>query len=75
MPIPAAAFAALNASLAGHCNRHDMAQAADGGWRFSTSCDMGQGGQVATEGVAHGDFASHYTVEAHSQTVGAARVE
>ena len=67
----AASFAAMNTSLSGHCGRHDMAQAADGSWHFSTSCDMGQGGQVATEGVISGDFSSHYTVEAHSQTVNA----
>jgi hypothetical protein len=67
----ATSFAALNTSLTGRCSRHDMAQAADGAWHFSTSCDMGQGGQVATEGVISGDFTSHYTVEARSQTVNA----
>jgi hypothetical protein len=49
-----------------------MARAADGSWHFSTACDMGAGGRVSTEGVLHGDFASHYTIEAQSQTVGAA---
>jgi hypothetical protein len=67
----ATSFAALNTSLTGNCSRHDMAQAADGTWHFSTSCDMGQGGQVATEGVVSGDFTSHYTIEARSQTVNA----
>src|ERR1700722_1419334 len=28
--------------------RHDIAKAADGTWHFSTSCDMGAGGKVAT---------------------------
>jgi hypothetical protein len=64
-------LAAFDQSLAGHCSRHDMAQAADGSWRFSTSCDMGPAGKVATEGVMRGDFAAHYVVEAHSQTVDA----
>jgi hypothetical protein len=49
-----------------------MAEAADGSWHFSTSCDMGALGKVATEGVMEGDFNSHYQVEARSQTVGAA---
>ena len=66
------ALAAFNRQLSGRCSKHAMARAADGTWRFSTSCDMGAGGKVATEGVMHGDFASHYFVEAHSQTIGAA---
>jgi hypothetical protein len=70
----AAAFTRFDAGLNGHCSRHDMAQAADGSWHFSTSCDMGPGGQVATEGYMHCDFASHYTIEARSQTVNAAQV-
>jgi len=70
----AAALAAFNRQLNGRCSRHDIAKAADGTWHFSTSCDMGAwGGQVATEGVMHGDFATHYVVEANSQTVGAAQ--
>jgi len=59
--------------LAGRCSRHDMARAADGSWRFATACDMGAWGKVATEGVMHGDFASHYMIEAQSQTEGAAQ--
>jgi hypothetical protein len=61
----------LGGQLNSRCTRHDMAQAADGSWHFSTSCDMGAGGKVATEGVIKGDFKSHYTVDAESQTVGA----
>ncbi len=67
----AAAFASMDLDLAGRCRHHAMAQAADGSWHFSTSCDMGHGGQVATEGVIRGDFASHYTVETRSLTAGA----
>ncbi|HEY2706431.1 MAG TPA: DUF3617 family protein [Caulobacteraceae bacterium] len=65
------ALASFDRNLGNHCSRHDMAQAADGSWHFSTSCDMGAAGKVATEGVMRGDFQTHYTVEAHSQTVAA----
>jgi len=67
----AGALASFDQGLSGHCSRRDMARAADGSWHFSTSCDMGPWGKVATEGVMRGDFASHYVVEARSQTVGA----
>jgi len=67
-----AALAAFDRQLGGRCSRHDMAQAADGTWRFSTDCDMGAGGKVATEGVIRGDFATHYVVETRSQTIAAA---
>jgi len=67
----AGALASFAHQLSGRCSRHEMARAADGSWHFSTACDMGAGGRVATEGVLHGDFASHYTIEAQSQTVGA----
>jgi hypothetical protein len=69
----ASTLAVFDRQLAGRCSRHDMARAADGSWRFSTACDMGAWGKVATEGVMHGDFARHYVVEAQSQTVGAAQ--
>jgi hypothetical protein len=61
----------LGRQLNGRCAKHDMAQAADGSWHFSTACDMGAWGKVSTEGVIRGDFTSHYTVDAQSQTVGA----
>ncbi|HLY78620.1 MAG TPA: DUF3617 family protein [Caulobacteraceae bacterium] len=68
----AGAMAAFNRQLTGRCSRHDIARAADGTWHFSTSCDMGAAGKVATEGVMRGDFRDHYFVEAESQTIGAA---
>jgi len=68
----AGALAAFNRQLDGRCRHRDIAAAADGTWRFSTSCDMGRAGRVATQGVVRGDFRSHYFVEAESQTVGAA---
>jgi hypothetical protein len=66
------ALATFNRQLDGRCSRHDIAKAADGTWHFSTSCDMGAAGKVATEGVMRGDFRNHYFVEAESQTIGAA---
>jgi hypothetical protein len=68
----AGALAAFNRQLDGRCSRHDIAKAADGTWHFSTSCDMGAAGKVATEGLMRGDFRDHYFIEAESQTVGAA---
>jgi Protein of unknown function (DUF3617) len=68
----ASAMAAFNRQLDGRCSRHDVAKAADGAWHFSTSCEMGAAGKVATEGVMRGDFHNHYFVEAESQTIGAA---
>jgi Protein of unknown function (DUF3617) len=69
----AGALASFDRQLSGGCSRHEMARAADGSWHFSTSCDMGAWGKVSTEGVMRGDFARRYTVEAQSQTVGAAQ--
>jgi hypothetical protein len=69
----ASALASFDRQLSGKCSKHEMAEAADGSWHFSTSCDMGAWGKVATEGVMRGDFARHYTVEAQSQTVGASQ--
>ncbi|HZZ89712.1 MAG TPA: DUF3617 family protein [Caulobacteraceae bacterium] len=68
----ASALAAFDRQLSGRCSKHAIAQAADGTWRFSTTCDMGLAGKVATEGVMRGDFRSHYFIEAQSQTIGAA---
>lgn len=69
----ASTLASFDRQLGGHCHKHEMARAADGSWHFSTACDMGAWGKVATEGVMHGDFSRHYTIEAQSQTVGAAQ--
>ena len=68
----AGALASFDRQLNGRCSRHDLARAADGTWRFATSCDMGAAGKVATEGVMRGDFRTHYFVEAESQTIQAA---
>jgi hypothetical protein len=68
----AGALAAFNRQLDGRCSHRDMTVAAGGIWRFSTSCDMGAAGKVATQGVIRGDFQTHYFIEAESRTVGAA---
>jgi hypothetical protein len=47
----ATTLASFARQLDNRCARHDIAKAADGTWRFSTNCDMGAAGKVATEGV------------------------
>lgn len=66
-------LSALGAKLAGQCRGPGMAPSDAGGWRFSTQCDMGAWGKVATDGVARGDFTRHYEVDALSETSGAAQ--
>lgn len=53
------------------CEKNQVTRRADGGWQFSSVCDMGTGGKTTTSGVATGDFNSRYLVEAESSTVGA----
>lgn len=54
------------------CEKNLASARTDGGWQFSSVCDMGPGGKITTAGVATGDFSSHYQVTADSSTVGAA---
>lgn len=56
----------------GACEKNLVTGRADGGWQFSSICDMGSGGRTTTSGVATGDFDSHYQVAAQSSTTGAA---
>lgn len=53
------------------CEKNQVTRRADGGWQFSSVCDMGTGGKTTTSGVATGDFDTRYLVEAESSTVGA----
>lgn len=53
------------------CEKNLVSRTADGGWRFSSVCDMGTGGKTTTSGVATGDFDKHYQITAESSTVGA----
>lgn len=54
------------------CEKNLTSRTSDGGWRFSSVCDMGSGGKTTTSGVATGDFDKHYQITAESSTVGAA---
>lgn len=54
------------------CEKNITAKTTDGGWRFSSVCDMGSGGKTTTSGVAQGDFNAHYQIQAESSTEGAA---
>lgn len=54
------------------CEKNITSKTTDGGWRFSSVCDMGTGGKTTTSGVAKGDFDASYRIEAESSTVGAA---
>jgi hypothetical protein len=65
----ASALASFNQQLSGRCPEHQMALTSDGAWHFRTACDTAWG-KVTTEGAMHGDFASHYVVEAAQQNVG-----
>lgn len=62
----------LGRQLGGRCQRNVMAQAANGEWHFTTTCGVGASA-VTTEGVAHGDFAQHYVVEALTTVAGSPR--
>jgi hypothetical protein len=42
-----------------------------GGWKFSSTCNMGSGGTIVSSGEAKGDFGTHYTVDIESSTTGA----
>ncbi len=56
----------------GMCEKNLASARTDGGWQFSSICDMGTGGKTTTSGVATGDFNSHYQIAAESSTAGAA---
>jgi len=53
------------------CEKNLVTRRSDGGWQFSSVCDMGTGGKTTTSGVATGDFDTRYVVQAQSSTVGA----
>jgi len=42
-----------------------------GGWKFSSTCDLGSSGRVVSSGEARGDFGTHYVVNIKSTTTGA----
>ncbi len=43
-----------------------------GGWKFTSTCNMGSSGVIVSRGEAKGDLSSHYTVSIRSTTTGAA---
>ncbi|MDP1872959.1 DUF3617 family protein [Phenylobacterium sp.] len=54
------------------CEKNLVSRRADGGWQFSSVCDMGSGGKTTTSGAATGDFNTRYVITGESSTVGAA---
>ena len=46
-----------------------------GGWKFNSTCDMGQGGKVVSEGQATGDFNSKIVVNTTSTTTGSSMAQ
>jgi hypothetical protein len=52
------------------CQRQAMSRGLDGTYRFTSSCQMGKAGTVATTGTASGDFSSHYIVRTESDVSG-----
>jgi hypothetical protein len=42
-----------------------------GGWKFTSTCNMGSGGTIVSSGEARGDVGSHYVVEIKRSTTGA----
>ena len=53
------------------CSENSITKTVDG-YSFRSTCDMGQGGVVKSEGKAVGDMSSSYTVDLVSVTTGAA---
>ena len=53
------------------CSQQSVTPTA-GGWKFSSTCNMGSGGTIVSSGEAKGDFGTHYTVDMKSSTTGAA---
>lgn len=54
------------------CTKPHMQRQAGGGFEFSSTCDVGNGGKVETKGVVTGDMSSHYTMTITSTTTNAA---
>jgi hypothetical protein len=54
------------------CTHTAFTRGLDGSMSFSSSCDMGASGHTVTKGVATGDFATGYQMQAETTTTGAA---
>lgn len=57
------------------CSENKVTGRPGGGFEFASVCDLGEGGKVASHGVASGDFGSAYKVEVESTTTGAAAAQ
>jgi hypothetical protein len=53
------------------CQNLAVARDADGGYHFSSACDLGLGGHMVTQGELTGDLASRYRVMSRTETSGA----
>lgn len=53
------------------CSDQRMTRRLDGSIEFSSTCNLGAGGTVTSQGVATGDFNSRYQVKMTSTTTGA----
>jgi len=54
------------------CHDDAVTRDADGGYHFSSACDLGPGGHVVTRGELTGDLSSRYRVYSRTDTTGAA---
>lgn len=55
----------------GTCKAHTFKGREDGGWDFTSTCDMGTNGVVVTKGVVYGDFIHRFMVRGTQTTTGA----
>jgi hypothetical protein len=53
------------------CRNLSVTRDADGGYHFSSACNLGPGGHVVTNGELTGDLASRYRVRSRTDTSGA----
>jgi hypothetical protein len=53
------------------CRSLAVTRDGDGGYHFSSACDLGPGGHVVTQGELTGDLASRYRVRSQTDTTGA----
>jgi hypothetical protein len=53
------------------CQERAVTRDADGGYHFSSTCELGPAGRVTTQGELTGDLASRYRVHTQTETTGA----
>ncbi|MGI9169455.1 MAG: DUF3617 domain-containing protein [Caulobacteraceae bacterium] len=52
------------------CRRRSVSRSVDGVYAFASTCDMGEAGVIASEGVLTGDLSSRYRLHAQSNVTG-----